>query len=53
MLGKEFSDILQTTMGRTSPSFGQTTVPVVGQGVQEELLTQLDGRGGRGGGLGT
>ncbi len=54
MLGKEFSDILQTTMGRTSPSFGQTTVPVVGQGVQEEWLTQLDGgrAGGRAGGGG-
>jgi hypothetical protein len=45
MLGKEFNDVLQTTMGRTPP-LGQTTVPVVGQGVQEQWLTQLDG--GRG-----
>jgi hypothetical protein len=44
ILGKEFDDVLQTTMGRTPhPLLGQTTVPVVGQGVQEQCLTELDG----------
>jgi len=40
MLGKEFDNILRQWVEAPPPS---TAVPVMGQGVQEQWLTELDG----------